>query len=501
MPEDSDKSDSGRSVSDQVLTSTLWMGGWRWTARLIGFVNTIIIARLLLPDDFGIAATALLVVGFFDIMIDLGTDKYLIRLSEPRREDYDTAWTLRLLVVSLSAGVIFFGAETAADLFGDDRLVDVLHVLAGASLLRGFSNIGLTMYRRELQYSRIALIGLGQRMAGFTTTVVLAVILRDYWAVVLGEVALRVAELVLSYVFHPYRPRVSLVELGKQWRFCKWIVVRNIAVFLQGGGDSLIVAKVFGMEKMGLYAMAVRFAQLPTKHLMAPVLMPVYSGLAKKQGDAEVFARSILQVIGGTCAVSLPAATLFATLSEQFVGAVLGVNWTPSVPLVAPMVFAIVAAVLADPAVTALTLAGRVRLLAVLHWFSGITLVALMLWVAQRADLELFAEVRALLGLGMMLLYYHWMCRVLTLPWRRVFACVYRPGVATLVMAAVTIAIGEAGMGAWGTIVVGTLLGGMTYLAVLYGLWRISGDASAGEALLIRKAGMVAGRVVARLHR
>ena len=88
----------GGSIGQRVLASTLWLAAWRWTARLMGVVSIVILARLLLPEDFGIVATGMVVVAFFDILIDLGTDRYLIRLSDPRREDYDTAWTLRLFV-------------------------------------------------------------------------------------------------------------------------------------------------------------------------------------------------------------------------------------------------------------------------------------------------------------------------------------------------------------------------------------------------------------------
>ena len=95
------------SVGERIISSTLWVGAWRWTARLIGFVSIIILARLLLPADFGIVATGMVVVAFFDILTDLGTDRYLIRLTEPGRADYDSAWTLRLIVISGASAAIF----------------------------------------------------------------------------------------------------------------------------------------------------------------------------------------------------------------------------------------------------------------------------------------------------------------------------------------------------------------------------------------------------------
>lgn len=489
------------SVGEQVLTGTLWLGSYRWSARLIGLISTVILARLLLPDDFGVAATAMIVVAFFDILIDLGTDNYLVRLPDAQREDYDTAWTLRLSVVSVAAIVAFFAATPAAALFGDARLVAVIQVLAVASLLRGFTNIGLSMYRRDMQFGRIAMIGVTQRMIGFAVTVMLAFALHNYWAVIIGEFAFHASGLILSYLYHPYRPRLCTAQLRKQWAFCRWIMVRNLAGFMVSRGDQFVVAKFFGMEQVGFYSMAIRFAEMPTKHFMAPMLMPVYAALAKKQDEPQLFARSVRQVIGATAAVMLPVAMLFATLSEALVGVLLGANWTAAVPLVAPMIFTLMFASLTDPAASALTLLGRVRLLAALHWCSALSVVLVMLAAAQGEDLELLAWTRVGLAIALALVYYHWLRSALDLTWADLFGCVYRPGLAAFALGAVTSAINSATLGAWATLVSATLLGTVVYVVALYGLWRIASPDNAGEALLARKVLLLFGRAVARLRR
>ena len=162
------------SIGEQVVSSTLWMGSWRWSARLIGFVTTIILARLLVPEDFGVLATGAIIIGFFTIMTGLGSDSYLIRLEAPDRDDYDTAWTLRLIVISIASIAVFFAAQPGADYFNDQRIAAVLQVLALTGWLGGLVNIGLTIYRRDLQFRKIAIIGISQRISGSVTTIALA---------------------------------------------------------------------------------------------------------------------------------------------------------------------------------------------------------------------------------------------------------------------------------------------------------------------------------------
>lgn len=486
------------SLGERVLTGTLWMGVWRWTARLIGFVSTVILARLLLPEDFGIVATGMLVVAFFDILIDVGTDRYLIRLSDPQREDWDTAWTLRLLLIATTSGIIFLAAVPLASYFGDGRLANVLRLLAFASLLRGFMNIGLTMYRREVEFRNIALVGLAQRLIGSITMVVLAFFLKSYWAMVLGEIAFGAAGVILSYRIHPYRPRLTLVRFAEQWEFCKWITVRNIALFMAERGDQVVVAKFFGIGQIGLYSMAMKFAALPTRHLTAPMLLPIYSGLARKQDNEVGFTHSVLQIVGATFAVVMPGVILFAALSEVLVASILGEKWQEAAPLVAPLVTTIAATVLAEPAVTTLTLRGRLKLLAALHWFAAIAVISVMVVAARFGNLEQLALARAALAVAFLVLTYGWVLAALSAPWRSLVGCIYRPGIAGLAMGIAITFIADMAYGPWMTIGLAIVAGGMTYAGIVYALWRAASSPESGEALLVRKFSRLFARLFMR---
>jgi lipopolysaccharide exporter len=486
------------SIGQRVLAGTLWLAVWQWTARLMGIVSIIILARLLLPEDFGIVATGMLVVAFFNILVNIGTDRYLIRLSQPDREDYDTAWTLRLAVIGTASTIIFLAAGPISDFFNDHRLVNVLRVLAVANLMRGFTNIGLIIYQREFQFGKIAIIGLGQRFTGVTATIVLAFLLQNYWAMVLGQVAFQVAELLLSYLIHPYRPRFAIGQFTDQWNFSKWIMVRNLAAFFQGKGDQLVVAKLLGTESIGLYSMAARFAQLPTEHLTKPVLLPVYSGLAKKQHEPREFTRGVLQMAGALFTVVLPAVTLFATLSKPIVITVLGAKWLPVAPLLAALVVAMMAQVLVNPVITTLTLLGRVKLLAALHWMSAVLVVGVVLLVAHVGDLEGVAHARAAIALGLAFLYFSKLRGALAVSWRRLAECVYRPGLASLVMVAVTTSVANATDRPLVALLTACLAGGVTYVIIVYLLWRAASAPNSGEALLVRELAKLVGRIIHR---
>ena len=486
------------TVGEQVISGSLWLGSWRWSARLIGFGTTVILARLLVPEDFGILATGTIIIGFFSIMTGLGTDNYLIRLENPDRDDYDTAWTLRFIVISIASIAIFFAAQPGADYFNDQRIAPVLQVLAVAGWLGGLVNIGLTIYRRDLQFRIIALIGISQRITASTTTVALAFWLKNYWAMVVGEIVFMLVGLVLSYTQHHYRPRFRLIHIRKQWDFCKWIVVQNIATFISSQGSSFVVVKYFGIELMGVFAMAGRVAALPTQQLIAPVLPPVYSGLAKKQHDPEEFIASVLKVIGATATLMLPAATLVACLSEEIVITVLSERWKMAIPLVAPLTLSVLLVVLSSPAGSVLTIKGRVRLLAAWNWFTAITGLVVLLIAVQWLDIVTLVWMQVCLALFFLIVYYGFMLATIEISVLTLLGSFYRPLLATLAMALVIYLVSSLVSPAWLVILAAIIVGGASYLLVATVLWWLAGSPDSGEALLVRKLTNIVARKLNR---
>ena len=303
----------------------------------------------------------------------------------------------------------------------------------------------------------------------------------------------------MSYTWHPYRPRINFSRVHQQWEFSKWILARNLGTVLRSQGDGLIIAKFFGVELMGIFSMGTRFAALPTQQLINPILAPIFSGLAKKQDDHDVFVSSALQVIGAIAFLTFPAATLFVALDEPLVNLILGERWDAVIPLVAPLTFTMVVAVLLNPFGTALTIEGRVKLLAGLNWFAAIFVVLAMLLVAQWRDLELLVWARFAIAAFMSIITCYYFQTILKVSVVALLSSIYRPALASVAMALivhiVTIVSNNVGI----IIIAGVILGGFSYVLISGLLWRLAGSPDSGEALLVRKLGKVVARISNRL--
>ncbi len=216
-----------------MLHGSFWTVAMRWAIRLIGLGNTIILARLLSPADFGIVAMAMIFIGLLEMLNQTGQKQALIRLPYLTREHYDTAWTLSVLM-GLAIGLIaFFLAPLTSIYFHDPRTIPVMQCLALRAAIGGIENIGPVAFRRDLEFRRTFLYGVYPKVASIIITVILAWIMRNYWALVYGILATQVALNILSYVMHPFRPRFSLSKLNDIWSYSIWTLLRNIGLLFE----------------------------------------------------------------------------------------------------------------------------------------------------------------------------------------------------------------------------------------------------------------------------
>jgi O-antigen/teichoic acid export membrane protein len=307
--------------------------------RGLGFISTIVLARLLVPEDFGLVAMATSVLALLEMLSAFGFDVALIRQTSSDRTDYDTAWTFNVLVGLTVALVLVLLAYPAARFYGEPRLVRVMFVLAAAPLCQGLENIGVVAFRKDLNFRTEFMWLTGRRLISFVTVLPLAFLLRSYWALVAGIVIGRGAGMLLSYVVHPYRPRFSFARRLELLGFSKWVVTVNILSFFLQRGSDLIVGRGLGSGPLGIYSIAVEVASLPTSELVAPINRAVYPAFSKIAHDRPQLKQEYLGVMSVIALVAIPMAMGLAAVGAQVVILLLGEKWLPAVPLINALAF------------------------------------------------------------------------------------------------------------------------------------------------------------------
>jgi O-antigen/teichoic acid export membrane protein len=457
----------------------------RWSMRIIGVVSTMILARMLTPLDFGLVAMATVFVGFIELFSFMSFDLALIRIPKPERDDYDTAWTLQTILGAVLSVLILALAPVAAWYFSEPRLATVVRLLAANSLLQGLSNVGLVDFRRNLDFQRDLRFNVYSRLIVFVATMAVAVLVRNYWALVTGLLVGNTAGLVLSYVMHPYRPRFRLSRSRKILSFSSWMLLFHVGNYFRNRLDTILVARLTAASAVGTYYVASELSSLPTNELVVPTgraLFPAYAQLAREPGAL----RTAFQVVlGFFFSVVMPICAGIMVVAPYLVRVILGEQWVDAAPLVSMLTFAGGFNAISHVIGTFHAAHGRERFTAALTWINVAMLVPALFLGSKYWGVPGIACGRVAVSSVILALAMYSVSRTSVVSGRDILRCLWRPALAAFVMAAGLRGASLEFANPLASLVAYSLAGVTCFVAVSYGLWWASGRPPGVEAMAI----------------
>jgi len=379
----------------QILKGSIWMVALRWAIRLTGVLSTVILARLLSPKDFGVVAIAMIVVGFFEVFNDTGQGQAIIRHKNPTREHYDSAWTVSLLI-GLAIGIaIAITAPLSASYFHDNRAVLVMQCLALRPIVSSLENVGTVDFHRDLTFGRVFGYLFWAKIISFVVTVALAVLLRNYWALVGGILTGQVARTLLSYWLHPYRPKLSFAATKEIWGFSIWSFFRSLGSYSMYQLDTIAVGGVTDSSAMGRYVVAKDVATSPTDEICAPIIAVLFPVMARSQDDSVQMKHLYLRTLGWTAIIAISTSVGIFMVAPDMVSVILGSKWIGIASLMGWISATAGVAAMADPAFIVLDVLGMPRKGAQMQWIRvGILGLAIVPLAYLTRDLEVIAVAR-----------------------------------------------------------------------------------------------------------
>jgi O-antigen/teichoic acid export membrane protein len=469
-----------------------WLVLFRLTERSIGFVSTLILARVLVPADFGLVAMATSLLAALDLLHAFSFDLALIQNQQAQRHHYDTAWTFAVLFGILKSLALCLLAVPAARFFAEPRLGPLVYALALYTLIEGFDNIGIVAFQKDLELHKEFWFGLAKKLVGFAVTVPLAFWLRSYWALMAGILSARLTSLLLSYWMHPFRPRFSLGGARDLFNFSKWLLLNNFLIFVNNRGTDFVIGKLSGARALGLYSISYEIANLPTTELVWPISRAVFPGYARMANDLPRLREAFLQVISLVALFTVPAGIAIALVAESLVQVLLGAKWSDAVPLIQVLaVFGVVRS-LHGPMGSIYLALGKPRFVAGFQCVQIGVAITLMLLLVPRYG-TIGAAYALLAGASLaMSVNYIFALRELQMPVAELVRALWRPIVGAAAMAAAVGAIGSLWPGENGAVTNVLRLGALctvaavSYVVVVLLCWWLARRPEGPESQIVR---------------
>jgi O-antigen/teichoic acid export membrane protein len=321
-------------MRDRLAKGAMWVAGTRVLVNLVGFASTILLARLLVPADFGIMAIATTVATLVTSATELSLAAALVQHRDPQDHHFNTAWTMNATRSLLIAGLIAASATALARLYGEPRLANVMLAIAGVTMLGGLANPRLVIFTRKLIFWQHFAMGVSTKVAGFIVSIAVAYVYRSYWALIAGMAAGQLVSLILSYVLVPYRPRFSLAGWRELLSFSVWLSFGQLVNTINWKSDPLFIGYFLGPTTLGFYSYGERLAQLPTVETTAPIAQTLFPAFARIGGDTARLRTAFQKSQTLLTAVALPLGIGFALLADPIIRLLLTEKWLPAVPVI-----------------------------------------------------------------------------------------------------------------------------------------------------------------------
>lgn len=354
------------SLKKTTLKGMAFLGAGKSAARLISFINTLILARILSPEDYGLMAMAMVVTGFISFFNEIGLGTAIIQRKEISEQQLTGAFTLSILMSLGLYGLVYLGATPVANFYENSIIEPILQVLAITFILGAISTVSDALLNRNMSYKTIAgieffsillhcAVTLGFALAGFKT-----------WSLVYGYIASQLSRTLLLLHCCHWKPTslgyikdaIELVKFGLMVTYSRitWYAYTNASTF--------IIGKVSGEKQLGIFSMATTIADLATAHITSLIRQVASPLFAKLQDDYSALNHALCRLTGGLALITFPMLIGMAVTAPELVYILLGDKWMAAVfPLQALTIIGLLKSI--DPLLTqALTSSGQVSITA-----------------------------------------------------------------------------------------------------------------------------------------
>jgi lipopolysaccharide exporter len=489
------------SIAHRTALGAAWLVSWRLISRLLGLGNTFLLARLLVPGDFGIVAIATTYVTAFDALSALGTDDMIVRSPNPTRALFDTGFTVAALRGLLNAVLVVVTAPLVARAFDEPRLLPVLLTLAILPVLDGFENIAIAEFRRTLRFDLEFIVYLVPRFVSVATAVAVVLIQRTFWAMVIGIIAGKLCRFILSYYMRPFLPRPTLSAWREFGGYSFWSWAASIVGFIRDRGWTLLLGVMLSATDVGIFNIAAEIAQLPITEMVNPISRAAFAGISASRNAGGDIANSLPRIIGVVLLVTLPAALGISSLAYEIVLIGLGAGWATATLIIAVIGASSPSLVIMTMGNTALAATGNIRYNFFIMTFSaafalGGAAIGAHYWGLLGVT-AVFVTVLTVESVGFLVITM----RILGGKVSAIAHQVWRPALASAVMAIVLYASGLGWSSPSGNVTnlmlhtaITALVGAATYSGVLLLLWWVSGMPDSAERFLLDALRLSLGR-------
>lgn len=318
------------SLGERTVVAGQWKLASSVVKGVLQFGVSILLARILAPEEFGLVALALIAINLADMFLDMGLGPAMVQFRQLTERHVRVCFTTTVLVGLCMAGALAAAAPLLAVLMRNEAVTPVLRSLAALFVFSGLTATSRALLERRLDFRGLFLIDLTSYAAGYALVAVsMALLGFGVWSLVSGTLVQGVVACVVAHgvTRHPVRPLLAQGELRDLLGFGFGVTLNRAVVYLSYNGDNFVVGRWLGSYALGLYSRAFQLMMLPLSHLGSITVGVLFAAYSRLQTDRTRAASAYLRGIQLGSLLVAPVMAGMVAAGPHLVVGLYGTRW------------------------------------------------------------------------------------------------------------------------------------------------------------------------------
>ncbi len=331
-PTSTESRSKSESLDRSLLHGLAWTSGAKWGSQLLSWASTVIVARLLTPEDYGLVGMASIYLGLVTMLSEFGLGTTVLALRDLSEEQLAQLNGFALLFGLGSFALSCLAAWPLGTFFRSPELPAVVIVMSVTFIITSFRIVPGALLRRELRFRELAVIDTVSAMTLAVALIAFAYFGFRYWTLVIGGVlstTLSTVQILRLRRLRVARPRASTLQHAM--RFSGHILTSRLSWYAYSNADFVIAGRLLGKAALGVYDFAWTLANVPIEKitvLIGQVAFPIFAAVQHEPAELR---RYLLRLTEGLALLTMPASVGMALVAPDFVSVFLGPRWSGAV--------------------------------------------------------------------------------------------------------------------------------------------------------------------------
>lgn len=319
------------SVARKAFKGAIWLVIFRAISQAFSWVATIIVARILVPEDYGLMEMATILTGYVALFSELGLGTAIIQRRDVRDEELSSLFWFMVFWGLIMACVCVILAYPTVAIFREERILRITQSVSVLYVIGAFLIVPLNILHRDLRFKAIGFIDAISLIISCLMMIVIARLGGGVWTLIGGHIIRQFARVILVFPVLSWRPQLSFnfTRIKPYLRFGLTVAAANSLHYVYTKSDRFFGGRMLGANTLGYYSLALQLSAIPNDKLVSlinSVSFPVFSRYQESYDDFNHFYLRLVNIIAF---VTFPLYIGGVFLADQLVALVLGSKWLP----------------------------------------------------------------------------------------------------------------------------------------------------------------------------